>query len=143
MKPLYCSRKLLKSDEFVNWMIVNNIIDKIDADDLHLTVAYSSVPVDADDICIDKYMLLVPKNGRRLKLFGNSLVLTVNSNYLDNRWNYYLEKGCSWDFPEYQPHISLSYNYKTFPTNIEPFEGDILLGPEILEYLKEEDISDE
>lgn len=143
MKPLYCSRKLLKSDEFYHWMLSNNIIDSLDQDDLHLTVAYSSKPVDWDNISIDKYMLLVPRHHRRLKLFGNSLVLTVNSNYLEDRWLYYLEKGCSWDFPEYQPHISLSYNYKTFPNNIEPYQGDILLGPEIIEDIIEGDDSDE
>lgn len=132
MKPLYCSRKLLKSEEFIHWMDSNNIIDSLGSDELHLTVAYSSKSVDWDNINIDKYMLLVPRHNRKIKLFGNSLVLTVSSSYLKDRWEYYMEHGCSWDFPEYAAHISLSYNYKTFPTDIEPFQGDILLGPEIL-----------
>lgn len=139
MKPIYVSRKLIKTDEFIYWMESNNIIDMIPENELHLTVAYSKKSVAFESLELDHFMLLIPKHNRKLKLFGNSLVLSVSSNYLNNRWKYYLDNGCSWDFPEYQPHISLSYNYKNLPKDIEPFYGDILLGQEILEDLDEGD----
>jgi hypothetical protein len=42
------------------------------------------------------------------------------------------EAGASWDWPDYQPHISLS-KAPVDLSKIEPYRGEIVLGPEIFE----------
>lgn len=134
---LYSYRKLLNSEEFSYWLESNNIIDPIDSDSLHLTVAHSkNTP---DFFKPDDFLLLVPQANRKIKVLGTTLVLAVSSNYLEKRWKYYIDNGCIWDYDSYIPHISLSYNNKNCKNAklIEPFSGNILLSGEYIEQITE------
>jgi hypothetical protein len=43
-----------------------------------------------------------------------------------------VEKGASWDHPEYQPHITISCDDDAPElATVEPYQGEILLGPEV------------
>jgi hypothetical protein len=44
------------------------------------------------------------------------------------------DKGASWDWPSYQPHITITYNPGEVALDkVEPYQGRIELGPEIFE----------
>ena len=45
--------------------------------------------------------------------------------------------GASWDWPDYQPHISITRNLDGIdPTKIAPYTGEIVFGPEQFEEVK-------
>ncbi|ASD52056.1 RNA ligase [Pseudomonas phage PspYZU05] len=83
----------------------------VKAEDLHCTVVYSRVivPFRALD---DSYLLankgtldtFTNKNGT------NALVLRFDSEHLQERHKYAKILGATYDFPEYLPHITLSYD---------------------------------
>ena len=67
----------------------------------------------------------------------NVLVMKLISQELQDRHNYLMETyGATYDFPEYKPHVTLSYNYsdKT-AVGISPFTNKIILGMEYVEDL--------
>lgn len=41
------------------------------------------------------------------------------------------QEGASWDWPEYQPHISISYDFEGDADKITPWLGEIKFGPEV------------
>jgi hypothetical protein len=47
--------------------------------------------------------------------------------------------GASWDWPDYQPHVTISYQApKDFdPTKVEAYNGPITLGPEKFSEIQE------
>lgn len=48
------------------------------------------------------------------------------------------ESGASWDFQEYQPHVTLSYGDATLALEkVEPFRGKLRFGPEIFSEIDE------
>lgn len=130
---IYCYREVVNKEDIGIWLNSLNLIEPIDINDLHLTVSYKKDEI-LNDIELDNYMYIVPHNNRKINILGTTLVLSITSIYLQNRWNYYIENEYHWDYNDYKPHISLSYNYKNykFLGEIEPFKGDIILGPEII-----------
>lgn len=86
----------------------------IEPDDIHTTVVYSrSMPTRGMYIAqgyIDPQKVTGPF---RPQLFGenkDTLVLVFSSPYLTNRHRYSEYLGCQYDFPDYLPHITLSYD---------------------------------
>lgn len=130
---IYCYREVVNKEDIGIWLNSLNLIEPIDINDLHLTVSYKKDEI-LNDIELDNYMYIVPHNNRKISILGTTLVLSISSLYLQHRWNYYIENEYHWDYNDYKPHISLSYNYKNykFLGEIEPFKGDIILGPEII-----------
>jgi hypothetical protein len=46
--------------------------------------------------------------------------------------------GASWDHPQYQPHVTITWNVGDFDwRSVKPYDGPIILGPEIFEPVKE------
>lgn len=122
---------------------LSSYIDHIKIDnpiyDFHTTVVYSKKdPITEYKILgklnpkiriISEFMpdLFDVENGKK------ALVLKFSSEFLNKRHLYGEKCGCSYDYPEYKPHISLSYNsnedelsrcLKTL------FEGEIILSEE-------------
>lgn len=137
---IYCYREVVNKEDIGIWLNSLNLIEPIDINDLHLTVSYKKDEI-LNDIELDNYMYIVPHNNRKINILGTTLVLSITSIYLQNRWNYYIENEYHWDYNDYKPHISLSYNYKNykFLGEIEPFDGDIILGPEIIKMKGEQE----
>ena len=82
----------------------------------------------------------IPKGGPRLmEKFGEARVLLFNSNMLRWRHSEMVEAGATWDHPEYQPHITISYDPEAPDlADVEPYQGEIILGPEIFQEVKED-----
>jgi hypothetical protein len=133
-RTLYVSRKVLNADEIIAWAKGQGFKTTLPADDLHVTITFSRTPVDwmkmgstwEDEVKI-------PRGGARLmEKFGEAHVLLFVSNMLSWRHDEMVDRGASWDHPEYQPHITISYDEDAADlAKVQPYQGEIALGPEI------------
>lgn len=143
-RTLYVSRRIVNADDIIAWAKAQGFTSTIPADDLHVTIAFSRRAVDwmkvgTDWHGDDKGELVVAPGGARLleKLGENAQVLLFNSSALAWRHEQIKEAGASWDWPEYQPHITISYTTHPDLSKVEPYRGKIVLGPERFEALDE------
>ncbi|WP_230487849.1 anti-CBASS protein Acb1 family protein [Novosphingobium sp. ES2-1] len=142
-RPLYVYRKLLNAGELVDWAQGLGVKTN-PADQLHVTVLYSKQPVDpmamGEGWSSDPDGGLVIKAGgpRALERFGEgALVLQFASWSLQSRHNEMVQAGASHDWPDYLPHVTISYEA---PADldleaIKPYAGELRFGPEIFEPL--------
>ena len=108
-KTLFVSRTVKNAKEIIKWAEDQGITDVVSAKDMHVTIAFSTTKVDwskfeaiADDIEIDI------EDAKVVKL-GDAIVVKFKSKDLEKSWQIYKDGGASWDYPTYQPHVSLSY----------------------------------
>ncbi|MBG6211693.1 phage-related protein (TIGR01555 family) [Labrenzia sp. EL_126] len=109
-------------------------------DGLHVTVMHTRTPLDwikvgQADEWTEKAGIEVPAGGPRLmERFGDAVVLQFASSRLNWRHEDIKRLGAETDHPEYQPHITVSWNAPDIDlTEVEPYQGRIVLGPEIFE----------
>lgn len=142
-RSLYVSRKVINGAEIIAWAKSQGFESNVPADDLHVTVAYSRNPVDWMKVGESwsgdgKGQLKIAPGGARLidKFGEGAVVLLFNSSELAWRHVSIVEAGASWDWPDYQPHITFTYEPGSVDIDkVEPYRGAIELGPEIFEEL--------
>lgn len=142
-RSLYVSRKVINGAEIIAWAKSQGFESTVPADDLHVTVAYSRNPVDWMKVGESwsgdgKGQLKIAPGGARLidKFGEGAVVLLFNSSELAWRHVSIVEAGASWDWPDYQPHITFTYEPGSVDIDkVEPYRGAIELGPEIFEEL--------
>ena len=82
--------------------------------EIHITVAYSKKPISIEALGkLDPPISVKPKHYSIFKsqTGGNCLVLEVESEGLTARHNEIMKDyGASYDFPDYKPHVTLSYD---------------------------------
>jgi len=148
-RTLYVSRKVINAADLIAWAKGQGFKSTLPADDLHVTIAYSRDPVDWMKVGESwAGELKVAAGGPRLmERFGEARVLLFKAAELDWRHERIKAAGASWDHPEYQSHITISYDPESPDLeSIEPYQGEIILGPEIFAEVKEEwgnDITEE
>lgn len=105
-----------------------NLFEPTPIDKLHSTICFSRVPVPykpLSEACkigsTTKFKVFKTATGKR------ALVLLIDSDYLRDRHEYANVLGATYDFPDYQPHITLAYDIgaRKIPDSIEPFEVGI------------------
>jgi 2'-5' RNA ligase len=122
----------------------HKIPNPLSPEKFHTTIAYSRVPIawspredlaEADDAAVAPKGLTVfesRKDGTRC------LVLLLDSDYLQERFDTAIEAGATHDFPSYQPHITLSYDIGTLDHRKLPVPNvDLILSHEYTEPLEE------
>lgn len=139
-RTLYVSRKVLNVADLAAWAREQGLPAL--QDDLHVTIAYSTTPVDwiamgatwADHSGKGTGDLIITAGGPRVvePLGDRTAVLMFASSDLSWRNREMREAGASWDWPDYQPHISLTGEPIDL-SKVEPYRGVIRLGPEIFE----------
>lgn len=145
-KTLYVSRPVLNSRAIRRWAVGQGFNDLVPAGELHVTVSYSRTPVDwfkvgENYMGASDAMRIAPGGPRDVELFGPGVVvLLFASNELSWRWRDIIDAGGSWDYEEYQPHITFA---RSMPEgiglgDIEPYQGPILLGPERFQTIDED-----
>ncbi len=142
-RSLYVSRKVINGAEIIAWAKSQGFESAVPATDLHVTVAYSRNPVDWMKVGESwsgdgKGQLKIAPGGARLidKFGEGAVVLLFNSSELAWRHVSIVEAGASWDWPDYQPHITFTYEPGSVDIDkVEPYRGAIELGPEIFEEL--------
>src|SRR5690606_11822548 len=118
-RTLYVSRPLLNAQELIDWAKGQGFETTVEAGDLHVTLAFSKRPVDwmavpsAWSPAGDDGTLTVPPGGARLvEPLGNggAVVLLFSSGNLAYRHGEIERAGATWDFPQYQPHVTITWN---------------------------------
>lgn len=144
-RTLYVHRKVKNAQEIIAWARSQGFKTTLAPDDLHVTVAFSRQPVDwmkvEDTWASEKDgSLHVRPGGARLveKFDGGAVVLMFTSSELSYRHRCILESGATWDYDDYQPHVTITYDATGVDlSKVEPFRGAIELGPEVFEELDE------
>ncbi|MDP5631304.1 DUF1073 domain-containing protein [Pseudomonas aeruginosa] len=140
-RTLYVSRRVLNSGAIIDWAKDQGFESTLPAEDLHVTIAYSRTPVDWMKVT---QAWTVKPNGnltcsaggpRLVEQFDKgAVVLLFNSSDLTWRHVEIRDAGASWDWPDYQPHITFTYQPGSVDLDqVEPYRGVIELGPEVFE----------
>lgn len=135
-RSLYVRRDVLNAADIVRWAKSQGYTEIIPAADMHVTVAFSRTPLDwmkVGQSYEDK--LELGAGGPRVveKFDGGAQALLFSSDILRWRHRHILNKGASWDYEDYQPHITISYIAPKDIAIVKPYTGKIVLGPEIFE----------
>ncbi|HEC1415663.1 TPA: phage portal protein [Pseudomonas aeruginosa] len=140
-RTLYVSRKVLNAGAIIDWAKAQGFETTLPAEDLHVTVANSKTPVDW--MAVAQAWTNKPNGNltssaggpRMVEQFGEgAIVLLFNNTELTWRHQDILDAGASWDWPDYQPHITFTYQPGSVDLDqVEPYRGVIELGPEIFE----------
>lgn len=135
-RTLYVHRPVKNAAELIAWARSQGFDDTLKAEDLHVTIAFSRKPVDwfsiptwgaDEDIEIKGGPRLVEPLGDK-----GAIVLKIASDRLKYRHEEFLAKGASWDWPGFQPHVTITYLGTSVDLGrVEPYQGDIILGPEV------------
>ena len=65
-----------------------------------------------------------------------AIVLLFNSSELAWRHGEMVRNGASHDYPDYQPHVTITYSGTGVDlSKVEPYRGKLVFGPEIFEEL--------
>ncbi|MCF3934336.1 DUF1073 domain-containing protein [Acuticoccus sp. M5D2P5] len=133
-RALYVSRKVLNGDAIVSWAKSQGLGSVLPAADLHVTIAFSRAALDWMKVgeSWNGELKIAAGGPRMMERFGDAVVLLFASSELSWRHEAIRAAGASWDHPEYQPHITISYAADGVDlSNVEPYRGEIVLGPEI------------
>lgn len=163
-RTLYVSRTVKNAEELRAHFRAQDIDPMTPAEEMHVTIAYSRTPLDwsrVEPIWNWDWTeeLVVPEGGMRLmELFGKTdpkrfLVLQFSNAQLSWRHQDVLNAGGSWDFPSYEPHVSVTTDvaqswgepvgyegrvgWESRLRELEPWRGRIVLGPEIWREVEE------
>ena len=138
--PVYVHRLVLNARQIRNFMFDQGVSPV--APDLHVTVVYSKVPMDWGLVNPDPSSLLLTPARRVMSILGldtHHLVMKVDHPHLYDRWRTWRSAGASSDFDRYLPHITvhkmLVKSEHPVPPQferVEPWDGDVLLGPEVV-----------
>jgi len=140
-RTLYVSRKVVNAAEIIRWAKRQGFKTTLPADDLHVTIAYSRKPVDWMKIgeAWQSELKLAAGGPRLMEQFGEARVLLFKASELEWRHEAMEEAGATWDHEEYQPHITISYDPESPDlANVEPYQGEIILGPELFAEVEED-----
>ncbi len=74
---------------------------------VHITVAYSRTEIKREPIWNFTPPIDVDCRGAFFDLFDEHLVLRIQSDFLEMLHHLYLHDGATFDYPSYNPHISL------------------------------------
>lgn len=141
-RTLYVRRDVLNGQELVDWAKSQGFDKTLQADDLHVTIAYSEKPVDwfkvgeawDDEIKIRRGG---PRQMERLGTEQDAVVLLISNRFIKWRHEEILEAGASWKWPDFQAHVTIAFDKSNNVDldRIDAYQGEIVLGPEIFEEL--------
>ena len=140
-RTLYVRRDVLNRAEIMKWAEGQGFTDIVP--DLHVTITYSRQAVDWFEMgeSWSPRLEIAAGGPRQMDAFGDDAkykVLLISARELVWRHEEMVEKGASWDREEYQPHISIQIGGDVDLSKVEPYQGKIILGPEIFEELRED-----
>lgn len=143
-RTLYVRRDVLNGEEIVRWAKGEGFETTLPAAELHVTIAFSRAPVDwmkaGQDYSQEKDggMLIPPGGPRLVERLGNYSCLLFTSSWLTWRHQSILHAGASWEWEDYQPHISISKDPTIRIDKMTAYRGEIKLGPEIFEEVNDD-----
>lgn len=141
-KTLYISRPVVNAGDIIAWAQTQGITGLLPGAELHVTIAYSRQPVDWMKVgAAWESEMKIPAGGPRMidKFGEGAIVLLIAAPELEWRHRSVILEGGTHDYPEYQPHITVGFTseWNFDPDKYEPYQGEIILGPERFEEVKE------
>src|SRR5690606_19972287 len=142
-RPLYVRRQVKNWRAIAEWAKRQGFATTLGSA-MHVTIAFSRAAVDWMKVSESwAAELTVAAGGPRVvEALGDkgAVVLMFKASELEWRHQAIREAGASWDWPEYQPHVTITY---APPEGLDleaviPFPGAIELGPEIFEVLNDD-----
>lgn len=145
-RTLYIRRDVLNAAEIIAWAKGEGFETTLKASDLHVTVIHTRTLLDwikvgqagewsGED---DGKMTIAPGGPRLMERFGDAVVLQFASSRLTWRHEDIKRMGAETDFPEYQPHVTISWDAPDLDlSEVKPYQGKIVLGPEVFEEVNE------
>lgn len=128
-KGIYVAVKYNQSanDDLMDFIKKYNIPSVLKPEDFHTTLIYSRKYAEInelDDNLGDNEIVAYPKGLEVFETFDKkrALVIKLDCNYLEDRHKYLMGKyELTYDYPEYIPHITLSYDIgeMILPKNVE------------------------
>lgn len=121
-------------DEIVDFIEEQKIPNPITRDEIHITLIYSKKEFSRDEWGDSGLSINEMATPLQFAYFGqdkNCLVMLLESQYLFKR-NYEITKnyGAISDYPQYTPHITLSYDCPNFQPNFSQFPSILELTAE-------------
>lgn len=115
-----------------DWAHSQGIVTLLPLYDFHVTLVYSKSPFLWDYEDSNRETLVIRGGERSVEVFGDdALVLRISSPELEARHKELIAMGAVTDYPDYKPHITLTYQAKGIDVSqIVPYTGDIQLGCE-------------
>lgn len=147
-RSLYVRRDVTNGAEILKHFSDQGLEDLVSPEELHVTVCYSRAPVEWAAVGEsfanneDGGVRVRPGGPRYVDRFGpegDVIVQVFASSDLSWRHRQILDEGASWDFEEYMPHVTIVSGAapEINVAEIEPWRGEIVLGPEVFEEVKE------
>ena len=137
--PLYVFRPVENAEEIAEWAKSQGFEETVRPGEMHVTVLYSKQAVDPASLGGPQSESITISGGERsVEPLGDegAVVLKIQSEELQARHSACVSAGASHDYESYLPHLTLSYKAEGVDLqSIEPFTGDIVLGPEEFEDL--------
>lgn len=141
-KPVYVKRQVLNHKDVHKWMKSQGYKSAVKPDDMHVTVMASKEAVDPEQLPHHTDGLTIPVHRSMPVEMGKkgALTLPVESNDLNEQHQAYCDAGCVHTQESFAPHVTLTYQrHPDHPDhNVEAYSGEIKLGAEIQEPLKDE-----
>ena len=149
-RTLYVHRKVVNAEAIIAWAKDQGIVETIDPDKMHVTLAYSKQLVDWMKVGEDwntredGTLRVAPGGVRLVEAIGDdgkALVLMFTSSALSWRHEQIKAAGASWKWEDYQPHITISWSGISSPEAlkaIEAYQGEIIFGPEVFAEIDED-----
>jgi hypothetical protein len=142
-RSLYVYRPLLNVADVRKWAKAQGF--KSIVSDPHVTLVYSKQPVDWMKMGGSPPEVTVEESGPRVvEALGDegAVVLHFASWRIEYRHNDLVERGCSHDYDQYQPHVTISYDTNGVDLEtIVPYAGELKFGPERFLAIKDPDPS--
>ena len=131
-KPLYIKRPLQLPSAIAlrKWALDNGFENDAAADDMHITLAFSRAPVRWSSLILEHhpYMVVPTEHEFRVRLLGklNAAVVQFDRDFITKRWQELRNLGCSWDFLDFHPHVTISYNTEhLLPSRHDMYAADV------------------
>jgi phage gp29-like protein len=140
-KPLYVYRRLKNAKDVIAWAKSQGFTSTLAARDLHVTITYSRTPVNwfaIHGIWSNGEAVIQPGGARAVDKIGDDGAVALHFTCDEFTWRNreMRDDGCSWDYPEYQPHLTITYDGAPADlSTVEPYLGKLVFGPEIYEHI--------
>jgi hypothetical protein len=139
--PMYVSRRVKNADDIIAWAESVGFKNILSPEDMHVTLAYSTTPVDWNKFNAFTLVINNTTNGRKLEHLGDAHVLVLESKLLQKEWQTFIDGGATWEYDDYIAHVSITYEVdETLDlSKIEPYSGVVVLGKQVIEDLELDD----
>lgn len=143
---VFVSRPILNAKIWADWAIRHNLPNPVPADQMHVTVIYSTVDVKMVPDPLPKSVSTLDGNYPGLfAKFGpdeNVLVFAFDHWELHDRHYFFTRNGAVSKWPTYRPHLTLSYDMGDFELPDEALADaprEIIMGGEVFADIKSTD----